>query len=524
LRDTADAKSHEATLECERLHILLTDFKSRAELKEKTSLTTEKDLRDKIEVLRDDMQSLRVSAMEAAAATAEEVSRGHEVRQRLIGDLNQREARVAELENENRELMNATLQQDRLLNQSVNESIDLSHRVMENDITLASINERQKNEINEMNESMEIQAETIRSSVEDIERQIAEKFMNETEDLQSKLEELEKANKLLEFEKKEFLEDMQSTIETVGQMESRLTSLIEENSALKLEISKSDEKLIDKKIVFPDNSLKHITNLESGIATGSQSERDVMTSADKALVKISGALTRPRGKVGPPVVGRLERLEKFITTLQARQDTPPENSDKQVVFNIEALLSCLLSIKQESEEMVVHTSTVATTSLLRQLRHRKSNSDKKSSASFVSTPPRADHNKEGDVVNVSDLTQHQQHQLGSAKKSSTSRKFPGNVVLNNRSDSDSDEDDLFYEDFEVKKHLERHFSDKSLTGAKQRQSPAELFTQMDSTGDGFISLPVFIKAVRKYEHIGKVLTSCHQNLINFLFDLNLNLI
>jgi hypothetical protein len=59
--------------------------------------------------------------------------------------------------------------------------------------------------------------------------------------------------------------------------------------------------------------------------------------------------------------------------------------------------------------------------------------------------------------------------------------------------------------------LERQGSERSL-GSKHRQSPAELFTQMDFSGDGFISLPEFIKAVRKYETVGKVVFT-HNGLI-----------
>jgi regulator of replication initiation timing len=500
----SDAKCHEATLECDRLHILLADFKNRAETQTKTAQNTEKELREKIEVLRVDMQSMRVSAMEAAAATTEEVTRGHEVRQGLIDDLSTTHARISELESENRDLMEGTLQQDRLLNASVNESIDLGHRVMENDINLASINERQKNEINELNESMELREGNIRSSVEDIERQVTEKYINEMVDLQSQIQELENNNKVLQSEKLEFLDDMQSTYETVGKMESRLNSLVEENSALKLEIRKTHNDIDQNKVWFPNSSLKSITSLESKSPSDNERQVDILASPDKALIKIA-TQTRTRGNENPPVAGRLERLEMFIETLQARQEAPPTTADKQVVFNIEALLGCLNSIKQESEEMVVHTSTKATTSLLRQLRHRKSMSDKKS-ASVVTSPHH--------VVQMSETaTSPQQRQTKSKRK-----EYPGNVILNTSccsDDSDTDEDefgdDFFDENFDTKRHLERQGSERSL-GSKHRQSPAELFTQMDFSGDGFISLPEFIKAVRKYETVGKVVFT-HNGLI-----------
>lgn len=484
----AEAKSHESALECDRLHVLLADFKNRSEIQSKTAAITEKDLREKIETLHVDLQSLRVCALEAAAATAEEVSRGHEVRQALIDDLTKKNALLADLEMENRELMEGTIEQDRMLNASVNDSIDLGHRVMENDITLASINDRQRHEINELNASME---GNIRSSADDIEREITDKFMSEADALHAKLQELERANTLLEFEKQEFLEDMKNTYETVGQMEARLGSLIEENASLKQKIGTIQQEAAEKKSVFPNSSLESITSLEAGSESQSDPHHNLLTSPNKALMKITNQ-SRPRGNTNPPVAGRLERLEKFIETLQARVEHAAQ-PDKQVVFNIEALLACLHSIKQESEEMVVHTSTVATTSLLRQLRHRKTSSEKnKSSPAAVSSPLGAKREHNPSLDNEGDDKYSQQRQETSRKT-----EYPGNVVLNMSCNSDSDESECD-EVFEEKKPPAR----KNL---ERQNSAAELFTQMNSSGDGFVTLPEFIKAVRKFEIIGKVL-------------------
>ena len=533
LRDQADAKSHVANLECDRLHILLTDFKARAELQANTASTIEKELRDKIETLHEDVQALRVAALTASAATTEEVTRGHELRQNLINDLATKDARVAELEHENRDLMEGTIQQDRLLNAAVNDSIDLGHRVLEGDISLASIHEKQKHE---MNKSMEVQADNILSSAEDVERKVTEKFFNDTEDLQFKLQELDKANKLLEFEKTEFLEDMKSTIETVGHMESRLNTLIDENIALRAEISAAKQRkdpLIqstemepeksDVSLVFPESSLQNIASLVPRASHASPVATGELTSPDKTLLKISSH-TRPRGQgFTPPVVGRLERLETFIDTLQIRQETPPATPNKQVIFNIEALLRCLLSIKQESEEMVVHTSTVATTSLLRQLRHRKSHLDKRSSSSAVTSPPgghapRTPDTRLSPAVGLSGVSQHQPPLPTSGSSSPRFQQYPGEVELHapqSDSDADSDydvyvdEEDIFAETVKNKKSLERQGSERSFN----------MFHRMDSSGDGFISLPEFIKAVRKYSTIGKVLSLSLSHYVLFIFCL-----
>lgn len=518
LCDKAKTKSHEATLECDRVHILLADLKGRSELQAKTALASERILREKIETFRAEMQSLRVSALEASAASAEEVSRGHEVRQGLIEDLTSSESRVKELEKENKELMEATLQQDVLLNQSVNDSIDLGHRVMENDVTLASINEKQKNEIYDLHESMEIEAEAIRSSVEDSERKLRESFVIETEEMRSRVDELERSNKLLELEKEEFLKDMKNTIESVGQMESRLSSLIDENAVLKAEIKSKEHsggECVHQTNLFSDSSLEVITTLQSVSSRQLQQDQggNMVALTNNASVKVSDPQDQASG---PLVVGRLERLERFIGGLKTCQkgttEVPssplPTAASPQVVFNIEALLACLLSIKQESEEMVVHTSTVATTSLLRQLRHRKSKKTTKNLSSAPSTPSAADRiDSESDSDGVNDSVyfgtpQQEQQQLDSGQESPRRLQYPGNVDFSNLSGSESD-DEFHDEEFEEKKLLDRQESDKS----QSSRHSEELFTQMDSSGDGFISLPEFIKAVRSHESVGKVFFS-----------------
>ena len=462
MRDIADTKCHEACLESDRLRILLSDLQNRFDLQFKTAQNTENDLREKIETLRNDMQSQRVAAMEASAAAAEEVSRGHEVRQRLIDDLAKSNARVKELETENKDLLEATLQQDKLLHCSMNESIELGHQVMENDIALASINEKQQDEIRRLNNSIDIQAESIRSSSEEIERRVAEKFIEEAEDLQARNQELERSNKLLEFEKAEYLKDMTSTMDSIQEMESRLSNLIKENATLKSEIKSKQrdfDTINEQSIVISDSSLKSIVNFEAKVSRGNQEATDVLGSPDIALLKISDH-SRPREKTSVRSVGRLESLEKFIETLHGRQDSSGDLSSKKVVFNIDSLIRCLMAIKQESEEMSVHATTVATTSLLRQMRNRKGSK----SASVKSSTDSAK-----EIIDVPKV-----------------RHFPGNVTMSVNSDSDSDEVG-------------------SPSNTKLNKSTSfRMFSKMDSNDDGFISLSEFVKAVRKYKSIGKV--------------------
>ena len=368
LCDQAEAQHHDATLECERLNGLLADYKERLDRQSKTAAATEGELREKIETMRQDMQSLRVSAMDANSTSVEEMRRGHEIRQSLIDDLTKCNARVAELEKENKELWQQTLQQDTFLNTSIEDSVDLGRKVMDCDATLAHFEESKKNE---WREEMTAHSEAVSSVSKSHEKTIIiERYAKENKVLQAEVKELVLVKNSLEREKSDFHNDMKRTYDEIASMESRLKVLVEENGKLKQQNSAPDTSFRS----FSSSDLQSIISLEP------------LKNKD---IDESNSSRRLRSDSGLHATGKLERLEQLIYTIKNTQ-TNSSKPFERVMFPIQALLGCLASIQEESEEMVAYTSTVATASLLRQMRHRKLAVDRAKSQSITESVDSAD--------------------------------------------------------------------------------------------------------------------------------------
>ena len=319
------------------------------------------------------------------------------------------------------------------------------------------------------------------------------------------------------------MDDMESTFTKIGQMESRLTALAEENMELRNKLKEShsspryvsdvdngDDDVVKSPAILSSTSspLKGSTMVQSPGPVSPSPHTAHKSRVGRIELPTADASVRQQELTIPETIPvelaghsysptdlsecRLRTLQELATSIKRAQSDHGRRSDNlggdhptgtggTVTFDADLLLSCLAHIQQESEELAVLSSTAATTALLRQVKHRNIH--------------RVDQAES--VDGVQDVLLREAR--GRSDRLNSSTPAPR---------AHDREAPVLYVDTDTLKGGSDAMSDLApspeATQVRCHRISAELFKLIDTNSDGRISLVEFIRALRSQRRVADV--------------------
>jgi Ca2+-binding EF-hand superfamily protein len=365
-----EAKSSEYRQLNEFLEQEIVNLKEQVKYHEKTLDKTASQYNERLHKLEEELRIYRLMASEALLKASNHTNTTQQLRATISSDLKYQLSRNEELETENSTLIKERMEQDNLLKNSIQSSLELTQQLSEQEKenwkTLKDYYFLVNND-GFKKESEEFYGVRLQEEVNEIEQ----KYVSETLALQQELDRLR--GELLEHqrEREDFFKDMETTVQKIGEMKGRLEFLSNENNSLKLqleELEKQGHAAADQETTTLEPFRTPSPDQKRSRSVRSSPHHDVPSVDLQNLVSQLQEIQFSPPESDPQRLGTLRTLIESVKQVDPRAQLRVGQQD---------LVQLLSTIQDEAEQLAVYSSTVATTAFLR--KHKSSPSEQQSS-------------------------------------------------------------------------------------------------------------------------------------------------